>query len=64
MQRKSKGVARNCGGEQGQSIAKQRMSIAPMSRARAELRIAKICVAKRGHSKERLGMAKHRSAKA
>lgn len=31
MQRKSKGVAKNCGEEQGQSIAKQRMSIAPMS---------------------------------
>ena len=40
MQRKSKGVARNCGEEQGQSIAKQRMSIAPMSEGIAEYSVA------------------------
>lgn len=38
--------------------------MAQKSPARAELRMAKICVAKRGHSKDRLGIAKHRRAKA
>lgn len=38
--------------------------MAQKSPARAELRMAKICVAKRRHSKDRLGIAKHRRAKA
>ena len=38
--------------------------MAQKSPARAELKMAKICVAKRRHSKDRLGIAKHRRAKA
>ena len=38
--------------------------MAQKSPARAELRMAKICDAKRRHSKDRLGIAKHRRAKA
>lgn len=45
MQRKSKGIATYC--------------MAQKSTARAELRMAKICVAKRGHGKDLLGVTRH-----
>lgn len=54
-----------CKGIAEHGVARASQCIAWLrSTARAKLGMAKICVAKRRHSKDRLGMAKHRSAKA